>query len=209
MVGQGALRECLLSPDVRQVVSIVRATTGQTHEKLREIVHRDFLDFSPIAGELAGFDACFFSLGVSSAGMKEEQYTRTTYEIALAAARVLVSTNPQLTFIYISGAGTDSSEHGRVMWARVKGKTENALLRLGFKAVYLFRPGFIQPLYGIRSKTRVYRALYAVTAPLFPLLRLFFPKYMTTTEQLGQAMLRVARDGYPKAILESSDISAL
>jgi len=207
MVGQGALRECLLDRDVRKILSIVRNPSGQKHEKLLELVHQDFFDFAPIASELTELDACFFCLGVSSSGMAEEQYSQTTYGITMAAARALLQASPRMTFIYVSGAGTDSTEHGRSMWARVKGRTENALLRLGFKAAYLFRPGFIQPLHGITSKTKVYRALYAVTTPVFPLLRAVFPKSVTTTEQLGRAMLRVAMDGYSKPILESRDIS--
>jgi len=207
MVGQGALRECLLDRDVRKILSIVRNPSGQKHEKLLELVHQDLFDFAPIASELTELDACFFCLGVSSSGMTEERYTQTTYEITMAAALALLQARPTMTFIYVSGAGTDSTEHGRSMWARVKGRTENALLRLGFKAAYLFRPGFIQPLHGITSKTKVYRALYAVTTPVFPLLRAVFPKSVTTTEQLGRAMLRVAMDGYSKPILESRDIS--
>jgi uncharacterized protein YbjT (DUF2867 family) len=207
MVGQGVLRECLLDDDVRRVVSVGRSTSGQRHAKLREVVAGNFLDLSSVASELTGLDACIYCLGVSSAGMSEEQYTRITYEFTLEAARTLLQANPGITFLYISGAGTDSSETGRTMWARVKGKTENALLRLGFKAAYLFRPGFIQPLHGIRSKTGLYRAIYAITTPLFPALRAVFPRYVTTTEQLGRAMVRVARDGYRKPILEMREIT--
>ncbi len=208
MIGQGVLRECLLAPDVERVLAIVRSATGQRHEKLREIVHEDFFDFSAIEPELTGLDACFFCLGVSSAGMTEESYRRVTYDLTMAAAEPLVKLNPGLTFIYVSGAGTDSTERGRVMWARVKGEIENALLRLPFKAAYMFRPGFIQPLHGIISKTKLYRAFYAVTGPIFPLLRRF-PKYVTTTEQLGRAMIEVARRGFPKRVLESADINSL
>jgi uncharacterized protein YbjT (DUF2867 family) len=208
MVGQGVLRECLLAPDVRKVLSIVRSPTGQRHEKLHELIHKNFWDFSAIESELSSFDACFFCLGVTSSGMKEDNYRRMTYGITLAAARTLVKLNPSMTFVYVSGAGTDSTKHGRVMWARVKGETENALLRLPFKAAYMFRPGGIQPLHGITSKTKSYRILYALTKPLLPFLTLF-PKYMTTTEKLGRAMLEVARHGYPKQILESSDINSL
>src|SRR5208283_5315358 len=179
MVGQGVLRECLLDPEVTNVFSIVRSGTGQQHAKLREIVHQNFLDYSSIESELSGLDACFFCLGVSSAGMSEENYRRVTYDFTLAAARTLAKLNPNLTFIYVSGMGTDSSEHGRVMWARVKGQTENALLRLPFKAAYMLRPAYIQPMHGIRSKTRLYRALYAVMAPLYPVWKALFPKYVT------------------------------
>ncbi|HSY68961.1 MAG TPA: hypothetical protein VK813_09980 [Edaphobacter sp.] len=209
MVGQGVLRECLLDPDVQQVLSIVRTLTNQQHPKLRELVHTDFFDYSGIESQLTGFDACLFSLGVSSAGMDETKYTHLTYDLTLAAARTLARLNPNMTFIYISGAGTDSTERGRIMWARVKGRTENDLLKLPFKSAYLFRPGFIQPLHGIRSKTRLYQALYTALNPILPLLRSAFPKYVTTTEQLGRAMLKVAKQGYARPILESKDINAL
>ena len=209
MVGQGVLRECLLDPEVTTVLSIVRSSTGQQHPKLREIVHKDFFDFSSIESELAGFDACFFCLGVSSAGMSEENYRRVTYDITLAAAQTLVKLNPSMTFVFISGAGTDSSERGRVMWARVKGQTENALLRLPFKAAYMFRPAVIVPLHGIKSRTMLYRVPYAILGPLLPLLKRLFPKYVTTTEKLGRAMLIAAKRGAPKPVLESSDINKL
>lgn len=208
MVGQGVLRECLLDPDVQSVLVIGRSATGQRHEKLREVVHGDFFDFSAVEPQLTGLDACFFCLGVSSAGMTEERYRRVTYDIAMAAAQTLVRLNPGMTFIFVSGAGTDSTGRGRTMWARVKGETENALLRLPFKAAYMFRPGFIQPLHGIKSKTKLYQAVYVVLRPLFPLLKAF-PKYVTTTEQLGRAMIEVARRGAPKQILESMDINSL
>jgi uncharacterized protein YbjT (DUF2867 family) len=179
MVGQGVLRECLLDRDIQAVLSIGRAATGQQHGKLRELLHKDLLDFSAIQSELSGFDACFFCLGVSSAGMTEDSYARVTYGITLAAAETLVKLNPDMTFIYVSGMGTDSSEHGRTMWARIKGKTENALLRLPFKAAYMLRPGVIQP------------------------------NYVTTTEQVGCAMIELARHGAPKSVLESQDINAI
>jgi uncharacterized protein YbjT (DUF2867 family) len=209
MVGQGVLRECLLDPGVENVVSIGRAATRQRHPKLRELLHGDFLDFSAIEDQLSGFDACFFCLGVSSAGMSEEQYTRITYGFTMAAARMLAQLNPNMTFLYVSGMGTDSSEHGRSMWARVKGKTENELLRLPFRAAYMFRPGAIVALHGIQSRTKLYRLLYVPFGPLLPLLYKLFPKYVTTTEQIGRAMLAVARRGYPKPILETIDINRL
>jgi uncharacterized protein YbjT (DUF2867 family) len=209
MVGQGVLRECLLDPDVQSVLSIGRSAAGQQHAKLRELVHRDFLDFSAIENELSGFDACFFCLGVSSAGMQEEDYRRVTYDFTMAAARVLARLNPGMTFVYVSGTGTDSSERGRTMWARVKGQTENALLALPFKAAYMFRPGAIVPLHGIKSKTKIYRISYAVIGPLLPLLRAAFPKYVTTTEQMGRAMIHAAKHGAPKSVLENSDIDEL
>jgi uncharacterized protein YbjT (DUF2867 family) len=209
MVGQGVLRECLLDADVAGVLAIVRSPTGQRHAKLREIVHDDFLDYSAIESELTGYDACFFCLGVSSVGMNEERYRRLTYDIALAAARALARLNPQMVFVYVSGRGTDSTERGSLMWARVKGKTENDLLKLPFKAAYMFRPAGIQPLHGIRSKTRWVQAIYVGAAPLLSLLNRVAPTYMTTTEQVGRAMIRVARDGFPRPVLESQDINAV
>jgi uncharacterized protein YbjT (DUF2867 family) len=209
MVGQGVLRECLLDADVERVLAIGRSPTGQTNAKLREIVHDNFLDFSTVESQMSGFDACFFCLGVSSVGMSDERYRHLTYDITMAAARTLAKLNPGMVFIYVTGRGTDSTEQGRLMWARVKGKTENDLLKLPFKAAYLFRPAGIQPLHGIRSKTAWYQAIYAAAAPLLSLLNRVAPKYMTTTEQVGRAMIRVARDGYPKPVLESEDINAV
>src|SRR3954447_1846575 len=187
MVGQGVLRECLLDPDVRSVLAVVRSPTGLKHEKLREIAHKDFFDFSAIEPELTGLDACFFCLGVSSAGMTEESYRRVTYDITLAAAETLVKLNPGMTFIYVSGGGTDSTERGRSMWARVKGETENALLKLPFKAAYMFRPGLIRPLHGIASRTPFYRVVYALLIPFYPVLNALVPGHMMTTERLGLA----------------------
>ncbi len=181
--------------------------TGQQHRRLRELLHKDFLDFSHIESQLSGFDACFFCLGVSSTGMSEENYQRITYDFTLAAARPLAKLNPKMTFIYISGAGADSSEHGSSMWARVKGKTENELLRLPFQATYIFRPALIVPLHGIQSRTRLYRLFYVLLGPLLPLLKGRFPKYVTTTEQIGRAMLKVAKLGWLKRVLETVDIN--
>ena len=209
MVGQGVLRECLLDPDVERVLSIARTPTGRREPKLRELVYSDFFDFSPIENDLAGYDACFFCLGISSAGMKEDDYRRVTYDITLAAARVLARQNPGMTFIYVSGTGTDSSEKGRSMWARVKGKTENDLLRLPFKAAYMFRPGAIVPLHGIKSKTKLYQVFYTALGPLLPMMYKVFPQYVTTTEQIGRAMLMVAKQGAPKSVLENSDINTI
>jgi uncharacterized protein YbjT (DUF2867 family) len=206
MVGQGVLRECLLDPDVQLVQVIGRTSTGTQHAKLREIVHQDLWHYADIETNLTGFGACFFCLGVTSSGMTEEAYTRVTYDITMAAAETLCRLNPQMTFIYVSGTGTDSSEQGRTMWARVKGRTENALLQLPFAAAYMFRPGVIEPRYGARSKTASYRVLYTLTKPLLPPLRWALPNYILTTEQIGLAMLSVARHGYPKKILETRDI---
>jgi uncharacterized protein YbjT (DUF2867 family) len=209
MVGQGVLRECLADAGVERVLAVVRSPLGSAHEKLDEIVHRDFFDFTTLEPKFAGQDACFFSLGVSSAGMTEEAYRRATYDIALSAARSLVRASPGMTFIYVSGAGTDSTESGKTMWARVKGSTENALRALPFRHACMFRPGIIVPLHGIRSKTRVYRIFYAIFRPILPAAEALFPGHVTTTGQVGRAMIAVARNGPPKPILESRDIRAL
>lgn len=209
MVGQGVLRECLLDPQVDKVLSIVRSSSGQQHAKLQERVHTDFADFSALEPELSGYDACFFCLGISSAGMSEPAYRRVTYDFTLAAAQSLARRNPGMTFIYVSGAGTDASERGRSMWARVKGQTENALRKLPFKATYMFRPGIIQPLHGIKSKTRLYRIGYAVATPLYPLLKGLFPRHITTTRQVGRAMLAVAKHGAAQPVLENPEINAI
>ncbi|HEY5029682.1 MAG TPA: epimerase [Candidatus Angelobacter sp.] len=209
MVGQGVLRECRLDRDVETVLTVGRSSTGQQHTKLQEIISPDLFDLSPIESRLAGYDACFFCLGVSAAGMKEDDYRRLTYDLTMSVARTLVRLNPGMTFIYVSGAGTDSSERGRMMWARVKGKTENDLLKMPFRAAYMFRPGYIQPLHGIRTKTKWYGALYAVMGPLYPLWKRLLPNYVTTTECVGRAMIRVARQGAPKRFLENRDINSL
>ncbi len=209
MIGQGVLRECLLDPGVDSVVTIGRSPTGVSHPKLRQIVHADLTNYAAIESQLSGFDACFFCLGVSSAGMTEERYTQITFTVTLRAAETLARLNPAMTFVYVSGVGTDSSEQGRAMWARVKGRTENALLRLPFKAACMFRPGAILPRFGARSRTGWYRALYAPTRPLFPLLHWAFPNQILATDEIGRAMLIVARDGAPKHILEPRDIRAL
>ena len=209
MVGQGVLRECLVDAGVERVLVVGRSPTGQQHAKLREIVHHDFSDYSAIESQLAGFDACFFCLGVSSVGMSEERYRHLTYDVTMAAANTLVRLNPGMVFTYVTGRSTDSTEQGPVRWARVKGKTENDLLKLPFKAAYMFRPAGIQPLHGVRSKTAWVQAIYVVAAPLLSYLTRVAPKYMTTTEQVGRAMIKVARDGYPKPVLESADINRL
>jgi uncharacterized protein YbjT (DUF2867 family) len=209
MVGQGVLRECLLDAGVESVLAVGRSPTGQRHAKLREILRDDFLDYSAIESELAGYDACFFCLGVSSVGMSEERYRHLTYDITMAAAKTLAKLNREMVFVYVTGRGTDSTERGPLMWARVKGKTENDLLKLPFKAAYMFRPAAIQPLHGIRSKTAWYQAAYVVAAPVLTLLNRIAPQYVTTTEQVGRAMIKVARDGYPRPVLESEDINAV
>ncbi|MFI5958621.1 epimerase [Cryptosporangium sp. NPDC051539] len=211
MVGQGVLRECLLAPDVTEVLavgrsSLQRASLQLDEGKLRERVLPDLADLSPIADELAGFDACFFCLGVSSVGMSEADYRRITYDLTLSAARLLAAKNPGMTFTYVSGQGTTTQ--GRSMWAKVKGKTEDDLLALPFHA-YMFRPGFIRPMHGEGPKSRVYRWAYTVTGPLTTLLVRFAPGYATTTEKLGRAMLAVARSQPEKHVLENPDISEL
>jgi uncharacterized protein YbjT (DUF2867 family) len=205
MVGQGVLRECLVAADVQSVQTVGRSATGLQNPKLREVVHQDLFHYDAIAEKLSGFDACFFCLGVTSSGKSEADYERVTYGITLAAAEILSRLNPKMTFIYVSGAGTDSSERGRIMWARVKGKTENALLRLPFNA-YMFRPGIIQPFFGAKSKTALYNVFYTLGKPLLPILKKLFPDAILTTQQVGLAMLKVARHGYPRRILEIKDI---
>jgi uncharacterized protein YbjT (DUF2867 family) len=206
MVGKGVLLECIDSPEVEQLLLINRSPVGITHPKLKEIIHKDFFDWSAIRGQLKGYNACFFCMGVSSVGMKEPDYTRMTYDLTLGLAREVLALNDDMTFCYVSGAGTDSTEQGRMMWARVKGKTENDLLALGFKDAYMFRPGFIQPMRGIKSKTALYQGIYNVISPFYGLLRRL-PKYVTTTVIIGKAMIRVALDGYEKKVLESVDIN--
>jgi uncharacterized protein YbjT (DUF2867 family) len=207
MVGQGVLRECLLDPDVETVLTVGRNATGQRHERLREIVQADLFDLSPIETELSGFDACFFCLGVSSAGMTEKSYRPVTYDLTISVARTLAKLNPRMTFIYVSGMGTDSTGQGRAMWARVKGETENALLAMPFKAAYMFRPALIVPLDGIQSKTKLYRVVYAALGPLLPWLYAIAPRYVTTTAQVARAMLAVAKRGAPVPVLENRDIN--
>lgn len=206
MVGKGVLLECIDSPEVEQILVINRSPVGITHPKLKEIIHKDFFDWSGIREQLHGYNACFFCMGVSSVGMNEADYRRMTYELTLGFAKELLAKNNDMTFCYVSGAGTDSTEQGRMMWARVKGKTENDLLGLGFKDAYMFRPGFIQPMRGIKSKTALYQVIYNIISPLYGLLRRM-PKYVTTTVVIGKAMIRVAMDGYDKKVLESIDIN--
>jgi uncharacterized protein YbjT (DUF2867 family) len=198
MVGQGVLRECLLDRQVTDVFAVGRSTTGQQHPKLHEVIHKDFADFSTL--ELDA-DACFWCLGVTSVGMSEPDYTRITHDFTIAAAKALV--RPTMTFIFVSGTGAD----GNAMWARVKRKTEVALFALPFKQVFVFRPGIIQPMHGIKSRTRLYNILYPVVYPLLLIAKLIRPASVTTTERVGQAMLHVARNGFPKKILENPDIN--
>lgn len=209
MVGQGVLRECLLDPRVEVILSVGRSPTGPPAGKLQEILLKDLTDLGSVEGRLRGYDAGFFCLGVSSAGMSEEAYRHVTYDLTVAVAQTLSRLNPGMTFVYVSGAGTDSTERGRSMWARVKGQTENALLRMPFKGAYMFRPGVIQPLHGIHSKTKAYRVLYALMSPLIPLLKRIFPNSFTTTERVGRAMIRVGMEGAPTHLLGAREINEL
>ncbi len=206
MIGKGVLLECLADPAVSAVTAVGRSACGVDDAKLTEVLRDDMFDASGV--ELTGWDACFFCLGVSAAGMTEDAYRRITFELTLVWARALAAANPAMTFVYVSGASTDSSGKGGTMWARVKGQTENALLELGFAKAYMFRPGLIQPMKGVVSRTTSYRVLYALATPFMPLLRAF-PGVTTTTERVGRAMLRVARDGDARAILETRDINEL
>jgi len=207
MVGGGVLLECLDDARVDNVLAIVRRPTGTAHPKLTEVVHADFTTYAGLERSFAGRDACFFCLGVSVAGLSEETYHHLTYDLAVAAARALVAVSPRMTFCYVSGAGTDATEQGRVMWARVKGKTENAIRALPFRATYMFRPGYIQPLRGVRSSTAWYQAFYSVLGPFYPVLRLLAPRLVTTTVAVGRAMIAVAARGYETPVLETTDIN--
>ncbi|MEJ8853991.1 epimerase [Variovorax robiniae] len=209
MVGQGVLRECLLDPDVKRVVAVGRSPLGQSDPKLGELIVTDFYDYAAVESKLKGFDACFFCLGVSSVGMSEAEYRRLSYDLPLAAATVLARLNPQMTFTFVTGAGCDSSERGAMMWARVKGAAENALLKLPFKGAYMFRPGIIQPLHGVRSKTPLYQTAYNVAGPLFSVIGMFAPNKVTTSEKVGRAMLAVAKRGAPSPFVEMADINRL
>jgi uncharacterized protein YbjT (DUF2867 family) len=205
MVGEGVLHEALKAPAVESVLVIGRRPCGVAHPKLKEIVHKDFFHHASIESQLRGYNACFFCLGVSSLGMKEEEYRRLTYDLTMAAATTLSRLNPDMVFCYVSGMGTDSSEKGRSMWARVKGKTENDLMKLPFKAVYAFRPGFIKPTPGLQNTL----AFAKVLAPLYPVLHAVAPKYVCTLEDVGRAMIHVAAAKQPEKIVECTDIARL
>jgi hypothetical protein len=208
MVGDGVLHVCLADARVDHVVSVGRSLLGINHPKLEEKLRTNFFEYSDLTSTLASTDACFFSLGVSSAGMREGDYHRQTFDLTVAAGRALAAAHPGATFCYVSGEGTDSTERGRSMWARVKGKTENALLALPL-AAYMFRPGFIRARQGKTSKTTLYRMLYAVLSPLYPLLSRVAPRHVTTSENIGRAMLAVAINGYPQHVLRTTEINAL
>ncbi|MBI3110207.1 MAG: epimerase [Ignavibacteriales bacterium] len=205
MVGEGVLHEALHDAAVQSILVIGRRSCNMKHRKLNELLHNDFYDYTTIEDRLRGYNACFFCLGVTSVGKQEEEYRRLTYDLTISAARTLSRLNPDMTFCYVSGAGTDGTEQGRSMWARVKGKTENDLMKFPFKAVYAFRPGFIKPTPGLKNSLAFSKAL----APLYPVLKLLFPKYVCTLEDVGRAMIHAAEGGYPKRILECRDITQL
>ncbi|MGW2563848.1 NAD(P)H-binding protein [Streptomyces sp. NPDC001514] len=209
MVGQGALRACLEDPEVTEVVAVVRRPLGRNAQKVREVVHADFTNLDPIAADLAEADACFYCLGVSAAGRSKTEYEKITYTYAVEAARVVAANSPHLTFVFVSGEGTDSTEQGRAFWARVKGQTENALMAMDMHT-YAFRPAWIQPVNGEISRTSWYRLLYRLMSVLYPLLRRVAPRYVTSTEHLGRAMIAAARlDGAGPRILRSQQITQL
>ncbi len=209
MVGQSVLRECLLDAGVEKVICVGRSPTTQRHAKLRNLILPDLFHLTPIEGELKGFDVCFYCLGVTSAGISEEAYRHVTLDLTVSVAQTLARLNPAMTFVFVSGAGADSTESGRTMWARVKGAAENAVFRMNFKAAYALRPAMILPENGIRSRTRLYQTLYTMCRPLYPVLRRVFPRYVTTTGKLGRAMLGLARQGAPRRVIESRDIAGL
>lgn len=205
MIGEGVLHECLNHSDVESVLIINRKPFGVTHPKLKEIIHNNFFDFSSIQDELKNYNACFFCLGTTSVGKKEEEYTKITFDITKALADILVKLNHDITFCYISGAKTDGTEKGRSMWARVKGRTENYILNLGFKDAYAFRPGIIEPTKGLNNILKPYKYL----SPLLVLIKLLFPKYICSLKEIGLAMINSAAKGYDKKVLEVVDIKTL
>ncbi len=209
MVGKGVLLECLDHEEIHEVLVIGRNLVGIEHPKLKELIHPDFSDFTDVQNQLSGYDACFFCLGISSAGLKEKEYKHITYDYTMALAGTLVETNPQMTFNYVSGEGTDSSEKGRMMWARVKGKTENDLLKIGFKQAYMFRPGAIIPLRGIKSRTRLYQFLYDYFMWLVKGIKAVAPNSVVNTTQMGLAMINSMLRGYDKQLLKPKDIIIL
>jgi uncharacterized protein YbjT (DUF2867 family) len=209
MVGQGVLRECLLADDVDVVTAVGRSALDVQHPKLKQVAHSDMTNLAPVEALLHGHDACFFCLGVSSVGMTEPDYYHLTYDITLAVARTLAKNDPAMSFAYVSGAGTDSTERGRIMWARVKGKTENDLLQLPFSRVFLFRPGVIQPLHKVRSKTPLYQMIYTILGPILSLAKRLFPNHLVTSKEVGDAMLNSARHVSKSAVFEVKDIVRL
>ncbi|MBO6515655.1 MAG: epimerase [Bacteroidia bacterium] len=209
MVGKGVLLECLDHPEVSQVLVIGRNSVGMEHDKLNEVIHSDFSDFTPIREQLIGYDACYCCMGVSAAGMSEEQYTKLTYTYTMELAKLLASIDTNMTLTYVSGEGTDSSEKGRSMWARVKGKTENDLMKLGFKQSFMFRPGAIIPLRGIKSRTRLYQFIYDYFMWLVKLGKRLAPNSVVNTTEIGLAMINATRSGYEKQVVRPADILTL
>lgn len=209
MVGKGVLLECLESPDIKEVLVINRSTLGMNHPKLKEVLHTNFFDFSPIKDKLSGYDACYFCMGVSSIGLSEAEFLHLTYDTAVPFAKLVSDLNPSMVFCYVSGTGTDSTETGKTMWARVKGKTENHISALPFRKSYSFRPGYIHPMKGIKSKTAAYNAIYIITKGLYPLLKMIFKNKITTTVNVGKAMINTLKVDFLKTHLENSDINEL
>lgn len=209
MVGKGILLECLDHQEIDEVLVIGRSTIGMKHPKLKEMIKKDFSDFADVADQLNGYDACFYSLGISAAGLSEEQYRKITYDFTFALAKILLDNNPEMTFNYVSGEGTDSTEKGRMMWARVKGKTENDLIHYGFRQAYMFRPGVILPLRGIKSKTKSYQFIYDYFMWLVKLIKAISPNSVVSTTQIGLAMINSMAKGYDKKVLRPKDIIKL
>lgn len=208
MIGKGVLLECIEDSRVESILLINRHPSNFNHKKINEIIHEDFSDFSSLIDVFTDYNTCFFCLGISSVGLSEHDYHRITYELTINVAKTLLKANKDITFFYISGAGTDSSEKGKMMWARVKGKTENALLAMSFKKVYMLRPGYIQPMKGIKSRTSLYNIIYFIFKPLYFILKLF-KSIVTDTASLGKAIINVGINGYNKTIIESADINKL
>lgn len=202
MVGEGVLHVCLNHPDVESVLVINRKPSGVTHTKLKEIIVKDLFDVSFFEKEMNGYNACFFCAGVSSIGKTEDEYKRITYDLTTNFAKAFLNQNPNSTFNYVSGSGTDSSEKGKLAWARVKGKTENDLMKMNFKNSFMFRPGYIQPIKGLKRAYKIYKVL----APFYPIWKTLFPKYVVSLEDVGQAMINAAKFGFEKNILECEDI---
>lgn len=209
MVGKGVLIECLENKNVEKVLVLVREETGLKHPKLKEIIHKDFTDFSSVIPQLVGYNACYFCLGISSAGISNEKYKEITYDLTMHLAEILLPLNPDITFCYVSGAGTSTKEDSSMNWANVKGKTENDLLKMSFENAFMFRPGFIQPEKGASSKVTLYKMIYNILSPIFPILDKIFPQNITTTSRVGKAMIAVVQKGYSNTYLENRDINIL
>ncbi len=209
MVGKGVLLACLASDEIESILLLNRSSIDIENKKITEIIHKDFQNFSTFFEVFKGYDACYFCLGVSSFRMKEKEYNEITYKTTLHLAKLLSNVNPEMSFCYVSGTGTDSSEKGKSMWARVKGKTENAIFKLPFKSAFMFRPGFIQPVDGIKSKTSLYSSIYTIIGPFYPFLKWINPKGMITTDDLGRAMIKTTLDGYDETIIYNKDIVVL